>query len=178
MICHGWAARSIMAPDGHQQILSFLLPGDLISVVNLFDPMLGHSVDAITDVTYRRFKQEEIKVALFESLALLEKLCKIWIKERAQADELALNIGRKSAHQRIAWLILNLAMRLTKGKMVDGQTIDFPLRQHHIANATGLTHVYVGKVLGEFLRAGFIEIDGRSLRINGKEELRRVAGWN
>jgi CRP-like cAMP-binding protein len=177
IICHGWAARSIMAPDGHRQILSFLLPGDLISAATLFAPMFGHSVDAITEVSYRKFKQSELKAALFERPALLEKLSIIWIEERAQADQLALNISRKSAHKRIAWLILNLAKRLTKTEMVDGQRMDFPLRQHHIAHATGLTHIYVGKVLGEFQRVGLIEISNRSLRIIDKEKLRQAAGW-
>ena len=167
-----------MAPDGHRQILSFLLTGDLISVANLFDPMLGHSVDAITDVTYARIKRRELKALVFASPALLEKLCNIWIDERARADELAVNIGRKSAHARIAGLILGLAKRLIRTETIDGQKIDFPLRQYHIANATGLTHIYVGKVLGELLRAGFIEIGDRSLRINDKVELSRLAGWN
>jgi CRP-like cAMP-binding protein len=177
IICHGWAVRSIMAPDGHRQILSFLLPGDIISAANLFAPMSGHSVDAITEVIYRKFKQSELKAALFERPALLEKLSIIWIDERAQADQLALNISRKSAHKRIAWLILNLAKRLTKTEIIDGQRMDFPLRQHHIAHATGLTHIYVGKVLGEFQRDGLIEISNRSLRIIDKEKLRQAAGW-
>ncbi|MBI3705321.1 MAG: Crp/Fnr family transcriptional regulator [Rhizobiales bacterium] len=174
IICHGWAARSIVAPDGHRQILSFLLPGDLISTANLFAPMSGHSVDAITDVTYRQFKQRDLKTVLFERPALLEKLTKIWVDERAQADQLALNIGRKSAHQRIAWFILNLAKRLAKQEIVDGQRLDFPLRHHHIAHATGLTDIYVGKVLGEFQRAGLIEINNRSLRILDKEKLHHL----
>ena len=140
--------------------------------------MSGHSVDAITDVTYRKFKQSDLKAALFEYPTLLEKLTTIWAEERAQADQLALNIGRKSAHKRIAWLILNLAKRLTKTETIDGQRIDFPLRQRHIANATGLTHIYVGKVLGEFIRAGLIEINNRSLRIIDKEKLCHAAGWH
>ena len=176
IICHGWAARSIVAPDGHRQIMSFLLPGNLSSAVNFFAPISGHSVDAITDVTYRKFKQSELKAALFKYPTLLEKLSTIWVDERAQTDQLALNISRKSAHKRIAWLILNLAKRLTKTEMVDGERIDFPLRQHHIAKATGLTHIYVGKVLSEFQRAGLIEINNRSLRIIDKEKLRHVAG--
>ena len=178
IICHGWAARSITAPDGHRQILSFLLSGDLISTANIFGPISGHSVDAITDVVYRKFKQSELKAALFNCPALLEKLSTIWRDERAQADQLALNISRISANKRIASLILNLSIRLAKQKMVDGQTMNFPLRQRHIADATGLTDVYVGKVLGELQRAGLIEISNRSLRIIDKEGLRRVAGWD
>ena len=57
------------------------------------------------------------------------------------------------------------------------QTFDFPLRQRHIADATGLTPVHVSKVLGELQRAGLIEINGRSLTILNGPELQRVADW-
>jgi CRP-like cAMP-binding protein len=52
--------------------------------------------------------------------------------------------------------------------------MEFPLRQHHIADATGLTPVHVSKVLGEFQRAGLIEINNRSLTINDIAALRRM----
>jgi CRP-like cAMP-binding protein len=52
--------------------------------------------------------------------------------------------------------------------------MDFPLRQHHIADATGLTVVHTGKVLGEFRRAGLVKIDGRTLTLPDPEGLRRA----
>ena len=139
IICHGWAMRSIIAPDGHRQILSFLLPGNLISTASLFEPMSGHFVETLTKVTYRKFKRSDLKPVLFECPALLEKLSVAWIDERAQADQLALNLSNRSGDKRIAWLFLNLAKRLAEHGMVIGQKMDFPLRQRHVAYATGLT---------------------------------------
>ena len=94
-----------------------------------------------------------------------------------QGDQLALDLGRRTADERIARLILNLAPRLAKRGMANGPAMDFPLRQRHIADATGLTPVHVSKVLGEFQRAGLIEISSRSLTIINETELRRAADW-
>jgi CRP-like cAMP-binding protein len=177
IICHGWAARSIAAPNGHRQILSFLLPGNLISTTSLFESSHGHYVEAITEVTYRKFKQDDFKAALFRCRVLLEKLSMAWIDERVQADQLALNLGNKGAGKKIAWLILSLEKRLAKHGITSGEKIDFPLRQRHVASAIGLTHVHVGKVLAQFQRARLIEICDRSLRIINKEGLHHIAGW-
>jgi CRP/FNR family transcriptional regulator len=177
VICDGWAASSIALPDGRQQILSFLLPGDFISMASVLEPTCGCSVEAITEVTCRKFKRADIKARLLMYSNLMEKLTRIWIEERAQADQLALDLGRRTADQRIARLILTLADKLTKRGMMHGQKAEFPLRQRHIADATGLTSVHISKVLGEFQRAGLIEIDQRSLTIIDQAELRRVVEW-
>lgn len=175
-ICSGRAVSSISLPDGRRQILSLLLPGDIVFSTGLFEPMSGCAVEAITEVIYRKFKRSEFKALLFEFPDLFEMLTKIWSEERARADQLALDLGRRTADERIARLILNLAERLAERGMMDGQTMEFPLRQRHIADATGLTPVHVSKVLGEFQRAGLIAISSRSLTIVDATELRRVAG--
>jgi CRP-like cAMP-binding protein len=53
--------------------------------------------------------------------------------------------------------------------------MEFPLRQHHVADATGLTPVHVSKVLSEFRRDGLIEIGERSLTILRVAEFQRLA---
>lgn len=177
IICHGWALSSIILPDGRRQILSFPLAGDLVSTASLLEPMSGRSVEAVTEVTYRKFKRSDLKAILFENPIFFENISKAWVEERTQSDQLALGLGRRSADERIARLILNLAERLAKRGMTNGQTMEFPLRQRHIADATGLTPVHVSKVMGEFQRAGLIEINSRSLTISDEAELRRVADW-
>jgi len=176
VICQGWATSSISLSDGRRQILSFFLPGDIVSTPSLFEPISGRLIEAVTDVTYRKFKRSELKTILFKNPDLFEKISKCWIEEKANSDQLALDLGRRTADERIARLILNLAERLTKRGMVHGQTLDFPLRQRQIADATGLTPVHVSKVLGEFQRADLIEISNRSLVITNETALRQIAG--
>ena len=177
IVCQGWASSALTLPDGRRQILSFVLQGDLVSTVGLLGSMSGRTVEAVTEVTFRKFKRSELKDFFFGNPDLLETLSKAWIEERMDSDQLALDLGRRSADERIARLIMNLARRLNKRGMMNGPTMEFPLRQRHIADATGLTPVHVSKVMGEFQRAELIEISGRSLTITNEVELRRVADW-
>ena len=59
--------------------------------------------------------------------------------------------------------------------MVRGQAFEFPLRQHQIADATGLILVHINRVLVDFRRKGLIELDGRRLTILNADELYRIA---
>jgi len=175
IICHGWAASTVTLSDGRRQILSFLLPGDVVSAVLIFEPVIQCSVEAITEVNYRTFKRTEVKALLFKNPDLFSKLSRVWIEEKARVDQLAVDLGRRAADERIARLILNLSDRLARRSLVRDQMMDFPLRQHHIADATGLTVVHVSKVLSEFRRAGLVEINERSLTISDLTGLRCIA---
>ncbi len=177
IICGGWAASIIMLSDGSRQILSFLLPGDIVSTALLFEPRPHCLVEAITDVRYRTFKRTELREILFSHPDLVDKLSRAWIEEKARADQLIVDLGRRTADERIARLILGLVDRLIKRDMAHGDPleVDFPLRQHHIADATGLTPVHVSKVLSEFRRSGLIKISERSLTVLDPAGFRRVA---
>ena len=175
-ICKGWAASSIALPDGRRQILALLLPGDLVFTDALFEPLSRRSVEAISEVTYPKFSRARFKDVILEYPDLLDKFGKIWSEDRARADELTLDLGRRKSNERIARLILDLAERLAKRGMMSGQTMELPLRQRHIADATGLTTVHVSKVLGEFQRTGLIELGARSLTIRNAAGLRQVVG--
>jgi CRP/FNR family transcriptional regulator, anaerobic regulatory protein len=177
VICTGWAAAIMMLSDGSRQIVSFLLPGDMISTTLLFDSRPYCQVEAVTDVRYRAFIRAELRSMLYKQPDLLEKFSKAWVDEKTRADQLIVDLGRRTAEERIARLILNLVDRLAKRGMVRGEPpeLDFPLRQHHIADATGLTPVHVSKVLTEFRRNGLINISERSLTLLDPAGFRRVA---
>ncbi len=180
IICNGWAASVVMLSDASRQILSFLLPGDLVSTALLFEPRSHCLVEAITDVVYCTFKRSDLKASLFKHPEMFEKLSRAWIEEKDRADQLIVDLGRRTADERIARLMLNLAERLSQRGMTrttetSAIEMEFPLRQHHIADATGLTPVHVSKVLSEFRRGGLIKISDRSLTILDPTGFRRVA---
>jgi CRP/FNR family transcriptional regulator len=175
VICQGWAATAVALPDGRRQILSFLLPGDLVSAALIFAPASSCSVEAITDIRYRAFQRSDIKAVLSQNPDLIEMLSRISSEETTRANQLAVDLGRCTATERIARLILNLSDRLAQRGLVRNQTMDFPLRQHHIADATGLTVVHVGNVLSQFRQAGLVDINERTLTISDLTKLRRIA---
>jgi len=177
VICSGWAASSIALNDGRRQILSILLPGDVISSASIFGATSGRTVEAITDVTYRKFRRADVKAALLRDYELLEQFSRTLIEEKEQADQLAVDLGRRTADERVARHILVLTERLSNRDLTKGHSIQFPLRRRHIADATGLTPVHVSKVLSKFQRSGLINIANRSLAVVDMDELRQVAFW-
>lgn len=174
VICQGWAATSTTLSDGRRQILSFLLPGDMVSAALIFESVSQCSVDAVTDLRYRAFPRDALKQALARTGDLFAIVSRMSADENARADRLAIDLGRRGAAARIASLILALAERLRGRGMMPDKTMDFPLRQHHIADAVGLTVVHVGNVLAEFRRAGLVEINERSLTIADQPGLSRI----
>jgi CRP-like cAMP-binding protein len=177
IICGGWAASVILLPNGTRQILSFLLPGDMVSTALLFEPIRNGTVEAITAVRYRMFKRTGLKTLLFSRPDLLERVLKSWVEEKARSDQLIVDLGRRSAEERIARMVLNLVERLARRGMVEkaSDPIEFPLRQHHIADATGLTPVHVSKVLSDFRRRNLMTISERTLTIPDPEGFRHIA---
>jgi len=174
-ICSGWAASVVTLLDGRRQILAFLLPGDIVSAAPLFGVAGDCSVEAITEVQYRWYRGIELRAALMSNSALLEKASRLLVHRELRARQLAVDLGRRSAEERIARLILGLRERLAERGMARDHTIEFPLRQHHVADATGLTSVHVSKVLIDFRRRGLIEVSDRSLTILDPVEFQRIA---
>jgi hypothetical protein len=97
VICEGWAASVVMLSDGSRQILSFLLPGDIVSAALFFDVRPHCLVEAVTDVSYRSLKRAEFRAALFKHPALFERLLKAWTEETLRADQLIVDLGRRTA---------------------------------------------------------------------------------
>jgi len=174
-ICSGWVACTAILPDGRRQILAFLLPGDLVSTVALFGRGLPYAVQAITDVRYFAVDCAALRARLLADAELFRRFFALWAEEKERADELAIDLGRRSADERIARLILNLMRRLRARNLVHDETFEFPLRQRHIADAAGLTPVHVNRVISEFRQRGLIKTTNRFLTVLKPSDLRRIA---
>jgi CRP/FNR family transcriptional regulator, anaerobic regulatory protein len=174
VICSGWSASSVVLQDGRRQILSFHLPGDLVSTASIFAPS-QFLVETVSATRYRLFNRVKLKAAIFENLAALSRFAQAWVQEKGWADELAVDLGRRSADARVARLILRLMDRLAQKSMAHEGTIPFPVRQHQIADATGLTPVHVNKVLAGFRRQGLVVMRERTLKVLDFAGLRRTA---
>lgn len=175
IICKGWAACSVRLADGRRQILSFLIPGDLVSATALFTSRQRFSVQPLTDVSYCMFSRSQLQKELMEKPRVFQELVKIGIAEKEQADQVIVSLGRRSAAARIARLVILLMERLSARGLVHDQSFEFPLRQQHIADAMGLTTVHVSRVINMLRKEGLVDIAQRRLRILSLKELQRLA---
>jgi CRP-like cAMP-binding protein len=96
----------------------------------------------------------------------------------ATQREWTLNVGQRSAYERLGHLLVELYLRLkTVGRADDGKC-DFPLTQNDLADATGLTAVHVNRTLQELRSDGLIELERKQLNILDLERLIDVSMFN
>ncbi len=172
ILCDGWAFRFRRLQNGRRHILSFLIPGDVVYAVS---GTPGFAIQALTELRYCRFVRAEVRACLIEKPALFDAWTADEDAERARLAATAVALGRLDASERIAQLVLQLRDRLEARGQVNDGACAFPLRQSHIADATGLTTVHVSRTLTAFRRDGVFEIEEGNLRIFDAVRLRRIS---
>jgi CRP-like cAMP-binding protein len=178
VLCGGWGFRFLQLADGRRQILSFLLPGDLFSVASVFEERFHFSVKALTAVQVSGMRRSEIQLRLAESPSVVMALAKTCSVEAESSDQVITALGKCSAEERIAFLLLHLMKRIAARNVIRDENYPFPLRQQHIADAVGLTSVHVSRVLGAFRDRGIVELSNGVLKVGDLHELKHLGSLN
>ena len=144
-VLDGWAFRYKMLEDGRRQILNYALPGDLLGLQASIMGKLDHSVEALTDIVLCVFQRDRIW-ELYESHPGLA-FDTTWLAAREERllDESLLSVGRRTAQERIAHMLLSLAERARRTGLARGNKIKFPITQHHLADTLGLSLVHTDR---------------------------------
>mgnify|MGYP006273273859 CR=1 FL=1 len=173
-INRGWMFRFTLMPDGRRQILSFHVPGDLLPHQAIARHPLPFSVQSLTPVSACVFDVREFSAWIQAAPGRSAAFNDLWARESMQLDERLVDLGRRSATERIDRLILQLAARAQPG--ASAFDIEFPLRQEHIADALGLTVEYVSRTLSRMQADGALRLVGRRLQIPDPSSLNAMAG--
>ena len=173
----GWAFRFVLLPDGRRQILSFLVPGDLIANQAINISPLSFSVKMITDATLCAFDAMGLMDALHSNTAARERVTARYAREAEEADERIVGLGRRTTVERVARLIIKLTNKMRRSKFVLGESFEFPLRQKHIADALGMTAMSVSRTISILRNEGVISFDHKTITINDRQKLIEIADF-
>jgi CRP-like cAMP-binding protein len=171
----GWAFRFKSLPDGRRQILNFLLPGDLLGLQAAMFDAAQHGIEALTDVELCLLPRRKTWALFGQTPELAFDVTWLGSREESYVDENLMSVGRRSAAERIAVLIVTLYKRADALGLVSKGTFAFPLTQQHLADALGLSLVHTNKTLARLRRMGmFVQANG-SLTLTNPRVLERIA---
>jgi CRP-like cAMP-binding protein len=171
----GWAFRFKTLPDGRRQILNFLLPGDLLGLqAAMFDAAL-HGIEALTEVQLCVLPRRKVWALFGQMPALAFDVTWLGAREEGFVDENLTSVGRRTATERVAALIIMLYKRAKALGLVIGETFAFPLTQQHIADALGLSLVHTNKTLARLRRMGMFTRTNGTMTLTNPRVLERVA---
>lgn len=172
----GWAFRFKTLSDGRRQILNFLLPGDFIGVQQKMSEALSHGVQALSDVQLCVFSRDALWDLHRSQPAMGFNLTWLTAQEQSVVDDSLLSVGRRSAEERIAALLIVLFKRSAAMLPDAGEGgVPFPLTQQHIADALGLSLVHTNKTLRKLERRGLHHIENGLLFMKDGKALARTA---
>jgi CRP-like cAMP-binding protein len=175
LVLEGWAYRYKQLEDGRRQIVAFYLPGDLCDPMTFLLREKSHSLGSLTPVSVVRLHRDEMS-ALISSSAILERA--LWLDMLYSAEiqrEWTVNLGRRTATERMAHLFCEIPLRLKAVGLSDGVECEMPATQTDLADALGLSSVHVSRTLQELRAAGLVELRGRKLTIRDEYALRELA---
>ncbi len=173
----GWAFRFKTLSDGRRQILNFLLPGDLIGLQDQMSEVSPHGVEAVTDVQLCQFARDGLWELFRKHPALGYDITWLASHEETLIDENLLSVGRRTALERIAVLLMHLYKRsVSLGVDVDAR-VPFPINQQHIADAIGLSLVHTNRTLRRLYKLGLYRVNDGWLSLPNPLALQRLAEY-
>lgn len=173
----GWVALYNLLEDGRKQILQFSLPGAILAFAPMRGAVMSYSAQALTDVVIGVIPHKNLGRISRDNPEFGMQLAGIISQDRGLAYDHLASIGRRSARERVAYLLLELFTRSRlRWPGHRSEEMYLPLTQEHIGDATGLTGVHVNRVLRDLRKEGIAEFHYRRLRILNPDKLVDVAG--
>ncbi len=174
VICDGWAVRFVQLPNGKRQILSVMQPGDLVSPTSMLEGQFGFSIQAVTDVRYCYFPFAEVRARIRSNPSLFDAWLRLTAAEQRDADKRLVDLGQRTAQERIAALLVHVMHRCEQRGEGIGDEFPFPLSQQQIADFTGLTPVHTCRVLSSLRKNAVCDVGHGVVKVTDRRELQRM----
>ncbi|MGQ9371064.1 Crp/Fnr family transcriptional regulator [Azospirillum sp. A39] len=174
----GWAMRFKTLADGRRQITNFAIPGDVIGLYANMLVVADQSATTLTDVEIAEFPQEMMTDLFRDHPRLAAAFAWTAAREEAVLAEKVVCLGRRSAHERLSHLLLEMLRRLQMVQLTQGDRYVFPVTQELIADTLGLSAVHVNRTLSRLRAEGMIEVDGPVIHVKRVSELTDAADFD
>jgi CRP-like cAMP-binding protein len=178
LIVAGFACRYNVTAQGRRQILSFHISGDILDLQSLHLGVMDHSVGTLIPCKLAFIQHDDLRNLMHNHPRLVGLFWRDTLIDAAMFRQWTLNVGRRQALARTAHLLCELLVRLRTVELVEDHVFDLPLTQVELADALGISHVHVNRVLQDLRGQGLISQRGKTLRVLDWEGLKTVGEFD
>jgi CRP-like cAMP-binding protein len=176
LVLSGWLSEERSLADGRRQILRLCVPGEAAGHCGLRTRgrscLVALTDAAVVDISGLR--------ALIGGSPPPELSAAWWGLCEARDEEALRHIvrlGRMTALERTAHVILELFERLSKTELVRGRVMPVPLTQEQLSHYLGISVVHVNRILQQLRRDRLIEIRHRLITVLDIPGLAALCGY-
>jgi CRP/FNR family transcriptional regulator, anaerobic regulatory protein len=157
----GQVKLMMMAANGREQIIGLAVPGQLLGVTTLEEPVYPCTAKALTQSSVCRIAYHELVNVLESNPRVSLRLVQLLNQELRRTRALLQTLGRKSSVEKVASFILSLMP--ARGQA--GTDLALPLSRDEIASLLGLTVETVSRVMADLRRRRIIDAPRGRIRI-------------
>lgn len=163
------------SPDGRENLLAVLGPGQMFGELSLFDPgPRSSTAAAITDATLLAVGREDLMAWLAGRPEVAESLLHQLAHRLRLANDTMADLVFSDVPGRIAKALLELSRRFGHTE-ADGLHVHHDLTQEELAQLVGASRETVNKALADFAARGWVKLEARAVVLLDIERLTRRA---
>ncbi len=163
------------APDGRENLLSVLGPGEMFGELSLFDPRpRTSSASAVTDARLAALAHDALRPWLTGRPGVAMHLLRALAQRLRRTNDVMADLVFTDVPGRVAKALLDLADRFGQ-QQADGLHVHHDLTQEELAQLVGASRETVNKALADFAARGWLHISAKSVVLIEPDRLRRRA---
>lgn len=172
----GWVGLYHLFEDGRRQIIDFAVPGDFIGVYLSPGEHYDCTAHAITDSVMLFAENGQLThLENDPDKTAITRILNYVLRENHRLHHRLTAISALSAEERIAFMLLDLFLRIRKRPPRPGDRIKIPLTQQMIGEAIGLTSIHVNRMLRKLRDHHILSLKENWLTIENPADLVRIA---
>lgn len=159
--------------DGSEQITGFYFPGEILGLDGISRNRHPSSAQALETTSICEIPFERLGELSARIPGLQRHFFQLMSQEIADDRQIIATLGRHSAEQRVAALLLNIAQRNARHGL-SATAFRLPMARAEIGSYLGLTLETVSRVLSRFHKSGAISVAGREVVLSTPAALRAI----
>ncbi|WP_394131808.1 Crp/Fnr family transcriptional regulator [Marinobacter nauticus] len=174
----GWAYSFRDLEDGTRQVLDIYVPGNVIGLRDYAFRSRVSGLRMLTDGVLCAFPRSRLTEVFAESLLLCNIFFTIGSRDQAILIERLVNMGRRSAREKVAHFLVETVYRVDRTVTQPNQPLHLPLTQSLIADALGLSAVHVNRVFQELKDEGLVSSPNSGVQLLELNRLKEIARFD
>lgn len=161
--------------DGQEQVMGFLLPGELAGLNAIADGVHPLSAQALETTSICEIPFTQLEALSAQLPSLQHELLRIMSQE-IRADEKAMAVlGQKSAEERLAAFLVDLSVRF-EHRGFSPCRFNLSMTRGDIGNYLGLALETISRLFTRFQTEGLLHVDRKNIELLDRKRLATYAG--
>jgi len=161
--------------EGNEQVIGFHMPGELIGMDAINCNSHPSNAKALETSSYCEIPFIELEKLAGRLPSLSHQLFRIMSKEIRQDEELLVQLGKKTAEERLVGFLLSMSAR-NKSRGFSACEFNLSMSRTDIGNYLGLTVETVSRLFSRLQERNLITVNGKFVHLHDLEPLREIPG--